>query len=70
MLDYKSVLEGFWNGELHDELLDRKKTRVYAQTKEVDQEGIMTIIDKLRRCEVYVHRPVDCTDKCKKRGLL
>ena len=52
--------------EIDDRLKDKQ---VDIGTPELrNHERVMTVVDNLRREELYPHEPEDCNDECKKKG--
>ena len=64
-LSRKSLQEGFWNDELHLEIIESKiKFRFYVAD---DREACMSEIERMRRESIYEY---ECFEGCKQRGKL
>ena len=64
-LNRKSLQEGFWNDELHLEIIESKiKFRFYGAD---DREACMSEVERMRRESIYEH---ECFEGCKQRGKL
>jgi len=62
-LSRRALQEGFWNIELHLEILDQKME--YRFYKPEDREACMIEIERRRRQQIYTH---ECYQGCKNRG--
>lgn len=61
-------MEAFFNGELENELRDRKLVDTVSFSEDTSREKVMKHIDALRRTELYPHPQDECSEKCKQRG--
>eukprot|EP00105_Crassostrea_gigas_P020716 XP_011439576.1 PREDICTED: uncharacterized protein LOC105336802 isoform X2 [Crassostrea gigas] len=64
----KNTMEAFFNGELENELRDRKLVDTVSFSEDASREKVMKHIDTLRRTELYPHPQDECSEKCKQRG--
>lgn len=67
----KNAAAVFWNGEIETELRVAGQLDYYGLFhKNEDREIVMEEIERRRAESVYGHSPQDCSDDCKKRGML
>uniref|UniRef100_K1R507 CxC5 like cysteine cluster associated with KDZ domain-containing protein n=1 Tax=Magallana gigas TaxID=29159 RepID=K1R507_MAGGI len=64
----KNTMEAFFNGELENELRDRKLVDTVSFSEDASREKVMKHIDTLRRTELYPHPQDECSEKCKQRA--
>lgn len=63
-LSRKVLQEGFWNDELHSEIIDQRID--YKFYKPEDREVCMIKIEEMRTESLYTH---ECSEGCKNRGV-
>lgn len=68
VLTRKNVMNFFLNGELENEIRERKLCKEVNLSSSNTREMIMKDIDQKRRSEVYPHPPEDCSQECVRRG--
>lgn len=62
-LSRKSLQEGFWNDEVHSEIMESERKFKFCTAG--DREACMIEIEQLRRKSMYEHK---CFEGCKQRG--
>ena len=66
----KNATEALFNGELLEELLERKLESRMSLSSKSSREGLMWEIDRMRRTELYPHPPEDCNQHCREKGTV
>ena len=69
-LDRRTMADAFWWGEVEADIREKKFVdSVFFKTKE-DREEYMKLAEKIRQVSLYEHPLEDCSEDCKKRGVV